>query len=851
MELLERESALASLAGARDAAAQGRGCVVVVSGEPGIGKTALVTEFLDGLPSGARALVGACDDLSVARPFGPIRDIVGSVSVALERALTSEEPPHVVQSLLLDELAAQPQPTVFVVEDVHWADDATLDSLAVIARRIGSLPGLLVVTLRVGEARRGSALDTALARGLFVDLEPLSESAVAVLAGASSSEVYAATGGNPFYVTELIGIGAANELPRTVSTAVLGRAAQFHEDSQRLVELVSVVPSRVRTSLLDAVVPGWPAAAEEPERRLLLRVSADHVQFRHELARNAIRSNIPIARRRLLHAQILAALLSSNGDPSEIVHHAEAAGNEDVLAEHVVVAARRAAALESNHEAYSHYRRAATFLDRHEPLERAAVLDELAAAAFVAGRVDDALDAVKRAIRIYDDLGEQAALGRCTRMLSRYCWFSGEGELASAKALEAVAILEPLGDTAELGRAYSALSQLAMLADNGDETRAWGRRALELAAQFGDEATRAHALVNIAMTEAHLNGGDALALLEAHQLAHAAGESYEASRALSNHAFLLMSWVEPQQAAAAIAAALAYTEEHENHQLTAYMSIAAAWLRLRLGAWDEAEEIALSEIERGTSVIQLVARTLLAESAIRQGRPEASKRLADVTMQARRTNEPQRIIPVLELQIEHALLSNAPPPKEVIARTIEDIRARGRFRGWQAARATAWARVAGVDIEFDDLMPAPHAAMLSGDWRGAADAFGAIGWRYDRALMLSFLDDEAALAEALAIARDLGAQPLLARAAGRMRALGLRVPQGPRRTTRANPAGLTRRQLDVLTLLGEGLTNAEIAQRLVVSTRTVEHHVAAVLMKVGARTRREAARRAAEFNPSA
>jgi DNA-binding NarL/FixJ family response regulator len=117
--------------------------------------------------------------------------------------------------------------------------------------------------------------------------------------------------------------------------------------------------------------------------------------------------------------------------------------------------------------------------------------------------------------------------------------------------------------------------------------------------------------------------------------------------------------------------------------------------------------------------------------------------------------------------------------------------------------------------------------------------------------MLSFLDDEAALAEALAIARDLGAQPLLARAAGRMRALGLRVPQGPRRTTRANPAGLTRRQLDVLTLLGEGLTNAEIAQRLVVSTRTVEHHVAAVLMKLGARTRREAARRAAEFNPAA
>jgi DNA-binding NarL/FixJ family response regulator len=140
--------------------------------------------------------------------------------------------------------------------------------------------------------------------------------------------------------------------------------------------------------------------------------------------------------------------------------------------------------------------------------------------------------------------------------------------------------------------------------------------------------------------------------------------------------------------------------------------------------------------------------------------------------------------------------------------------------------------------------------MFVGDWRGAADAFGDIGWRYDRGLMLSLLDDEPALTEAVAIARDLGAQPLLSRAAGRLRELGLRVPQGPRQATRANPAGLTTRQLDVLNLLGEGLTNAQIAERLVVSPRTVEHHVAAVLTKLGARTRREAGRRAAEYQPA-
>jgi DNA-binding NarL/FixJ family response regulator len=137
--------------------------------------------------------------------------------------------------------------------------------------------------------------------------------------------------------------------------------------------------------------------------------------------------------------------------------------------------------------------------------------------------------------------------------------------------------------------------------------------------------------------------------------------------------------------------------------------------------------------------------------------------------------------------------------------------------------------------------------MLRQDWRGAADAFGAVGWTYDRALMLSLLDDEEALLEALELARSLGAAPLTQRATRRLRDLGVRVPQGPRVGTRGNPAGLTARQLEVLTLLAEGLTNAEIADRLVVSPRTAEHHVAAVLTKIGASTRREAARRASEL----
>jgi DNA-binding NarL/FixJ family response regulator len=141
--------------------------------------------------------------------------------------------------------------------------------------------------------------------------------------------------------------------------------------------------------------------------------------------------------------------------------------------------------------------------------------------------------------------------------------------------------------------------------------------------------------------------------------------------------------------------------------------------------------------------------------------------------------------------------------------------------------------------------------MFECHWQRAAFDFGEVGWTYDRALMLSLLDDEASLVEAIEIARRLGAEPLTKRIAGRMRELAIRVPHAPRETTRINPAGLTARQLEVLTLVVEGLTNAEIADRLVVSQRTAEHHVAAVLTKLGVKTRRAAARRASEFGLAA
>ena len=386
-----------------------------------------------------------------------------------------------------------------------------------------------------------------------------------------------------------------------------------------------------------------------------------------------------------------------------------------------------------------------------------------------------------------------------------------------------------------------------MLADDGEQALMWGERALDLATGLGDDSTRAHALVNMACTRVQLDPGEVGAVLDAHALADAAGEREDATRAIGNLGYILLSWAMPEPALQYARAALDYAGRYEVHTYVSYVTTGLAWMSLRSGDWDEAERAAQGEIERGITVVQLLAKTVLAELAVRRGDPDARERLSDLAAHADRAAEPQRIAPVIELTTELALTDGEPFPVERIEALAAQMRAHGGLRGRFAVRLAAWAAVAGAEIQIDVSASGPYAAMMRRDWAGAGDAFGELGWQYDRALMLSLLDDERALSEAIQIARNLGAAPLTKRVAARMRELDLRVPHGPRKATRANPAGLTARQLEVLALIADGLTNAEIAERLVVSPRTAEHHVAAVLTKLDATTRREAAQRAAEF----
>jgi DNA-binding CsgD family transcriptional regulator/tetratricopeptide (TPR) repeat protein len=848
VELLEREPELAALRAAYIEAAAGRGGVVLVEGEPGIGKTSLVTCFVENVAAEARVLWGGCDDLSIPRPFAPLVDLSGEVSTDLADELRGGARPEEVRRLVIRELSG-PAPTVLVLEDLHWADAASLDLVMVVGRRIAALPALMVLTYRGGEVAPDHPLWRTLAAlsgggGRQLVLAPLSREAVGALVGEEVDRVFVMTGGNPFFVAELAA-SAPDALPPSVSNAVLGRASRLPEESRRLLELVSMVPSHVAPALLDRLAPGWAEAAEEPERRRLLSVGPHQVRFRHELVRTSIRSSVPVARRRELHARILRALLDTGADSADIVHHAEGAGDLDMVAVHAPAAGRRAAALGAHRQAYAHFRRAAEFAGRWDAFEQALLHEELADSAYAVDRLAEALPEIDQALTLYRRLGDRESVARCLRRRSRFHWYAGDGARAREDAEAAVETAESLDDSPEVARASGAVAQLAMLAADLSEARRWGDRAATLAERFGDHGTRAHALVTLSVTRTLADHDDWAPLLAAHETADRWGERHEAARALVDLVDVTFSWVRPALAQDFNQRALSYCREHQVDTLLAFETAMQAWLQARRGEWAAASRTAAAEAAHGSTVTQLLAGLVLAELALRRGDPNAAVHLDRMRDLAERSEEIQWVGPVVELEVERALLHDLPVPR---ARLEHAHRLAGHgwgAQGWAGPRLTGWAALAGVDLPRVRRQPAPHAAMARRDWVGAAAAFAEVGWAYDQALMLSLVDDEAALGEALSIARRLGAQPLAARVQRRMRALGLRVRRGPQRATRANAAGLTARELEVLHLLAEGLTNAEIADRLTLSPRTAERHVSAVLGKFGVEGRRQAVRRAA------
>ena len=856
MPLLEREAALADLDAALAAARRGRGRVALVSGGAGMGKTSVVRAFLAGLDAGVAVREGACDDLLTPRPLGPVHDLSRQAGPALARALAAGDV-QAVFTALLDELAGGAV-TVMVVEDVHWADDASLDALAFLARRIERLPALLVLTYRDDDVPVEAPLRRVLGGlrnpvAVRVALAPLSANAVMQLAGQQEAgrRVHASTGGNPFFVTELL--AAEHEgTPASVSHAVLARVARLPSPTRALLDLLAVVPARAEAALLDALCPEWPERAAAAEERGVVEWQGDGLAFRHELARRAVEEALPASRARALHARVLAALQACGADPARLVHHAERAADLDTLAEVAPLAARAAAAAGAHREATAHYRRALELGDRYPDAERADLLEAFTVEASTTCHIGEALRAAERALALREARGEPSGIGRNLRRLSQLSWFAGRREDMERRLAAALEVLENQPPGPERAMAYSDLAlRIGMYGGRREEAeRHRADRAVALAETCADPAALGHVQGRIGMLRALLDADDAL-LRDCLDRARTAGLHFDAGMAYQGLATGAALRRDRATARRWVDEGIEYLQVRDILGPLQYLRGLQAVHELADGNWLAAERTAgwvLAQPEgRGiTGVHALETEALL---QLRRGRlPQAVATLGELWTVAETCGMLHHVAPAACALAEHAELTGEWAGAVEPLRTARTLAQRlglaqvASETGFWLCRAGALDPAELGDPDPDD----PYALAAAGEWRAAAAVWERLGCPFERAHALADADDEEALLTALDLAAGLGADPLAARLRAKLRAYGVqRVPRGPRADTRANPAGLTARQLEVLALLREGLTDAEIAQRLVLSVKTVNHHVSAVLDKLGVDNRHDAVRMAA------
>ncbi len=870
MGVLEREPQLRTVAAYLAEAGAGHGRLVFVAGEAGVGKSTFVRAFVADAGNAAHTAVGVCDGSPTPPPLGPLVELLPDLPADLWPAGAAS---YEVFTRLVAALRSPPTPLPYllVIEDAHWADEATFDLLRHLARRIDTCRALVLVTYRPEDLPAGHDMrlllgEVASAPGVRrLDIAPLSRAGVRALArqheswrgaDADIERLYRVSEGNPFFVTEVLAEDGAH-VPTNVRDAVLARVARLSPAARRTVDLAALAGPRAELVLLDALLGADLAAIDEPLERGILGLSGGVVTFRHELARRAVASQIPAFRRRALHRRILAALTTPidgvRVDPARLAQHADEAGDDLDVVTYGKQAAEQAAALGAHQQAVQQYQRVLRHARGLDDAGRARLLGQLGYECYLTGMVDAALVARAEQSRLLATLGDVLGRGDAERWLSRLEWVAGRSALAARHAAAAVELLEGTGSL-ELARAYGNLAHLRMLGGDLPGTRTWAARCRELLSRLPDNERRTevevHLLINLSTAESL--GGDASAaermLEDSLRRAMSAGLHEHVAQAYTNLTATAVVHREHAKAQAYLDAASAYCMERDLDTWWTYLQACRCELLLDRGETAAARACAEDVLRRpAVAPISLVQPlSVLARLRARAGDQRWREPLERVAAIAGTTRGLQRLAFLAAARCEAAWIAGDPEAASAEAERVWHLAADGESP-WLRGMVATW-------LPPDTAVPGPPLAPpyeleRAGRWTEAAEVWQRLGCPFERALALARSGDPDAVRRAVPLFEALGAEAAAARARLLLRARGLPAPRSPRAATRAHPDGLTERQAEVLSLLGQGLSNADIAVRLVVSPRTVEHHVTAILAKLGVQSRSQAVRAAGARDP--
>lgn len=867
VQLLEREAQLARLSALLAQAESGRGACVLLSGEAGIGKTALLDVFTQRLPLRVIRLLANCDPLQAPRPLGVLADIAPVLMTAPSLVQGATDRSAVFDSMLAA-LARLPRTAVMICEDVHWADEASLDLLRLIARRVQRF-GLLMVL-----SYRDDGLDAAHPLALLLGdltgpdvhrlaLAPLSLPAVERLVADSRSAGDAATlhrlsAGNPFFVSELIAsaaqAGAASHgaLPPTVRDAVQARLLRLSASVREMVQVASLEATRCEWSLLEHLFGDAVRELRAAATGGLLVDEGAALRFRHELGRQAVVESLSPSARQAWHRRTIEHLAAvPDAAPARLAEHALRSGDAALVRRWGMPAAAQAERAGASREAAQLYSSLLAQLSL-APAERAPLYEAWSRASHRMGDVPAAIAAREQALRDRIELGEVEAEGDNLRWLARLHWLAGNRGQALALSERALQRLSSIAPSVALAWAMAIRAGLHMTAEEDGAAIDFAQRAVDLGVRLGDIEVQIHALNTLGDAQQY-EAPDwreklerSLALALAHRFVEHAG------RAWSNLVSTAVVAGDYPTARRYAAEGIAFCSERDLDFWCDYLRAWLARVDAECGDFNAARGLVDAVLGRARAAPVARISVLIAQAALqlRRGAPESQLLIEQVWLEAQATGEHQRVAPVLALRVEAAWLAGDARQMVLLAHEgLADSVAHGSrdnaglFAAW-LVRAGERAAVDAAGVDW----PQRFALEIDGRWPQAAAVWDGLGCRYRQALALLEGNADAVRAALLAL-EAIGAGPAARLARQRLQQLGEKVPRGPRLRTRDDALGLTPRERQILGLLAEGRSNAAIAASLARSTRTVEHHVARLLAKLGASNRAEAVRMAGAALP--
>jgi len=858
MELVERAGFLTILQSHFNDVAKGEGHAVFVSGEAGIGKTSLVRAFCKELTDECNIYQGTCDALFTPRPLAPLYDILLQMHEDVPAISGQIEDRAAFFTQFFHDLKNMRGITMLIIEDIHWADEATLDFIKFLARRITQLRCVFILTYRDNEIHSRHPLRNVLGQlqsGSFtrIQLPPFSRDAVDRLAqekGYNGEDVYSISGGNPFYVNEILA-GYSAGIPDNIKDSILSVYNRLDEKTKHIWQVLSVMPTAFDLRSLEKLEPNFIEAIESCLETKILIVDKGLIFFKHELYRRTVESSLSPLLRVALHKKILGLLLESfeeNRKIEQIIHHAKNANEYDLVVRYAPVAARQAASVGSHIEATKLYLSAIEYYQGNDEDLLIQFYEAYAYECYLTNQIREAIIYSGKALNIWKKKNHTEKIGNCMRFLSRLWWFDGNRKQAESFAGQAIQALDSLPTSRAKAMAYSNMSQLKMLSDQVEDCMFWGEKAISMAKELNDDEILCHALNNVGDVQIRIfsTRKQGIELLQ-ESLNIALKNSYHehAARAYTNLGHNGMLIKDYALAKKAFDEGIQYCEERNLDSWTMYMLASLARVHFETGSWNDALKIA-EDLLKGDYLpppAKIFALVVVGSIRTRRGEADAYPLLNEAKSKAMQTMELQRIVPALSALLEYEWIKGTRCiEEEVINNTISMMNQMGNL--YENSEFAFWLKKArNQELPLQEVYEGYKLDNLKNVHRAVTNWQNA-GCPYEEGLAL-FEGDEDDKRKAISIIHKLGALAVYEKLKFEMRSSGIKsIPRGLRKSTQENPALLTDRELEVLQLLNEGMQNKEIAARLFISAKTVDHHISAILFKLDVNSRTKAVQEA-------